>query len=185
MKVKSIFLLVIMLSVSLFMASCGSEPTRPTEYTVKYYMTDAGRWEGTTSEQIEEGQTTPELTIIELSDGRTFNFFEDFKYIYKDVEWFSDENHTLPFDFDQEITAHITIYGNLIEKDSYEMKYYVDDTLYTTETFLNGEDVTMPIDPPEANGKRVAWYWDAGFERQFLGFNDPAIRDHTLYAYIY
>ncbi len=140
----------------------------PTNYTVRF-DTRGGNLLGTDSETVTSGGqvSAPEVT----------------RNGYEFLGWYSDENCTVPFDFNQPLTGSITLYAKWGIKHTVEFNTLGGSTVETARV-ADGSSVTEPTTIPTKDGHTFrGWYTDENCtDGNEYNFDNEVTGDLTLYA---
>ena len=136
------------------------------QYTVQF-VSDHGSF---ADQPIEHGKPikTDELTIPDV-DGYTFG------------GWYADENRTIEFDFNTQITGNTTVYAKWTAKN-YEVSFITEHG--KTPTSQNVKYNGTATDPGELTAEGytfIGWYTDAAYTKEF-DFSTPIKGDTKVYA---
>ena len=158
LKNKLIHILFLVIVFPLFLISCNPEVIT---YTVTF-MNGGNIYHTAT---VIAGQTVGEITAPQAEEGKEFSF------------WSADENSR--FNFNSPISSNITLHAVWADL-TYEVTFYVDDSIYETRTVSYGKTISELPTNPSMEGKEFS-YWAIDGENQY-DFTTPVTEDLKLYA---
>ncbi len=99
--------------------------------------------------------------------------------------WFTDSDLTGKFDFTTPITSDITLYAKwekeTVVKESFTVKFMVDDSVYEAQTVESGATLAKPAEPSKDAYTFLGWFTDSEGEKEF-DFSSPITEEVTLYS---
>ena len=131
------------------------------EYTVTF-MNEGNVYHTAT---VIAGHTVGEITAPEAEEGKRFDY------------WSLDG--TNQFDFNTPINSNITLYSVWSDLE-YEVRFYVNDSVYETISVRHGNLLTAPEDPKAEEEDKIFWYWS--YEGEKYDLSTPVTADLSLYA---
>ncbi|MDD4389093.1 MAG: InlB B-repeat-containing protein, partial [Bacilli bacterium] len=98
------------------------------------------------------------------------------------LNWYSDADLAVIFDFDQEITDNLTLYGKW-DDIKYDIEFTVEGEPYHNAAAKIGEKVVKPDDPVKTGYDFIDWFflYDDKYEVKY-DFNLPVEGNLTIYA---
>ncbi len=139
----------------------------PTNYTVRF-DSRGGNLDGSSLETVTSGGqvSAPEVT----------------RNGYEFLGWYSDENCTVSFDFNQPLEGSITLYAKWGIKHTVEFNTLGGSTVEAARV-ADGNSVTEPTTPTKDGHTFRGWYTDENCtDGNEYNFDDEVTGDLTLYA---
>ncbi len=172
---KKIFLFLLFFVFILSLSSCSSTKDNIEKYSIDYHINSDTLSIATRT--YEKNQTITLEIIQEIIDGHLNK-----EGYTTNQEWYFDSNYNEKVNFPYTLIENKNFYLKWEKNpEKYEVKYFVDDTLYYSSIEQDNMLPTKPTDPKKESLKFIGWYKDKDFKNpfDFLSFIE---RDTTLYA---
>lgn len=180
-KLKGLFLLVAILVTS-FICSCSLNIKNPNSNvdstTSECNVTFVVNSDDITSKIVTYEKGKKLTTDVVSKD--VFNNETPTKEGYSIDMWYADKDYTVEIELPIIIENDLTLYLNWI-RNTVEISYYVDNTLYETKEINEGEIPSKITNPTKDGYTFDGWYTDKNYTTQYL-FNDKLSNNLKLYG---
>ena len=164
MKISLCLLILLVAMLCLFVYGCDNDDNDKETFTAQFIIDDQTFY-------AKEYNYKDKIPMIEPDEREGFTF----------KGWYMDEDKTIKWDFDNDIiTADTKFYGYYVlsEEETFNILYYVDETLIQSDKVLKNDKAEVFTPQPKRGYEFAGWFTG---ETKF-NFDTPITDDVTLTA---